>query len=105
MFTRAKFAISAVIIITAAAGALAAADNSGEYTGGFVIEGSTAGVNPVYHPMMIIGDDGHVRAGARPTESRTVEMMTRGRGHVMGRSMVLWRDDKGMIHACSDCEG
>ena len=72
MFTKTKFAISAVVIIAAAAAALAAADNSGEYTGGFVIEGSTAGINPVYHPMMIIGEDGHVRAGARPTEPRRV---------------------------------
>jgi hypothetical protein len=105
MFTRTKIAVSAVVIVAAAAAALAAADNSGEYTGGFVIEGSTDGVNPAYHPMMIIGEDGHVRAGARPTESRTVDMMTRGRGHMMGRSMMLWRDDKGMIHVCSDCAG
>ncbi len=105
MFTRTKFAVSAVIVIAAAAGALAAADNSGEYTGGFVIEGSTAGVNPVFHPMLIIGEDGHVKAGAKPTESRMVEMMTRSRGHMMGRSVMLWRDDKGMIHVCSDCEG
>jgi hypothetical protein len=105
MFTKAKFAVSAIVIIAAAVAALAAADNSGEYTGGFVIEGSTVGVNPAYHPMMIISEDGHVRAGVRQTESKTVEMMTRGRGHMMGRSVMLWRDDKGMIHVCSDCEG
>ena len=105
MFTRTKFAVSAVVIIAAAAAALAANENSGEYSGGFVIEGSTVGVNPAYHQMMIIGEDGHVRAGARPTESRMVDMMTRSRGHMIGRSMMLWRDDKGMIHVCSECEG
>jgi hypothetical protein len=47
-----KIALAAAIILsTASLGTVSAlaSDNSGEYSGGFVIPGSTDGVNPAYH--------------------------------------------------------
>lgn len=99
MFTRTKIALAAAIILGAASAALAGSDH--EDTGGFVIEGSSVGVNPAYHQVLMIGPDGHVTTGAMPTDSRMAKMM-HSRGHVMGRTLMLWRDDKG-IHACSGC--
>ena len=46
-----KLALAGAFVAGAASAALAG-DNSGEYSGGFVIPGSTAGVNPVYHPEL-----------------------------------------------------
>ena len=43
-----KLALAGALVLGAASAALAG-DNSGEYSGGFVIPGSTDGVNPVYH--------------------------------------------------------
>ena len=43
-----KLALAGALVVGAASAALAG-DNSGEYSGGFVIPGSTDGVNPVYH--------------------------------------------------------
>jgi hypothetical protein len=99
MFTMTKIALAATIILAAAPVALAASDH-GE-NGGFVIEGSSVGVNPAYHQVLMIGADGHVTTGAMPTDSKMVKMM-HSHGHIMGRSLMLWRDDKG-IHACSAC--
>ena len=99
MFTRTKIGLAAGIMLAAAPVALAASDN--DERGGFVIEGSSVGVNPAYHHVLMIGPDGHVTTGAMPTDSRMVKMM-HSHGHLMGRSLMLWRDDKG-IHACSDC--
>ena len=44
-----KLAFAAALVVGAASAALAG-DNSGEYSGGFVIPGSMDGVNPVHHP-------------------------------------------------------
>ncbi len=43
-----KMALVASLVVGAASAALAG-DNSGEYSGGFVIPGSMDGVNPAYH--------------------------------------------------------
>ena len=47
-----KMTLAAVLVLGAAASAALAGDNSGEYSGGFVIPGSTDGVNPAYHPEL-----------------------------------------------------
>jgi hypothetical protein len=52
MSTKTKAALAAALIIgTASFGAASAlaSDNSGEYSGGFVVPGNSA-VNPAYHP-------------------------------------------------------
>ncbi len=53
MLTKTKIALAAAIIVGTAsfgaASAMAADNNSGEYSGGFVVPG-TSGVNPAYHP-------------------------------------------------------
>jgi hypothetical protein len=48
MLSTTKIALAAALIFGTAAAALAS--DSGEDKGGFVVPGSTAGVNPVYHP-------------------------------------------------------
>ena len=45
-----KVAFAAALVVGAASAAVAG-DNSGEYSGGFVIQGSMDGVNPVYHGL------------------------------------------------------
>jgi hypothetical protein len=52
MLTKTKTALAAALIIgSAALGTVSAfaSDNSGDYTGGFVVPGAN-GVNPAYHP-------------------------------------------------------
>ncbi len=52
MLTKTKVALAAALIIgSASLGTVSAlaSDNSGEYSGGFVVSGSSA-VNPAYHP-------------------------------------------------------
>ena len=52
MLTKTKVALAAALIIgSASLGTVSAlaSDNSGEYSGGFVVPGSSA-VNPAYHP-------------------------------------------------------
>jgi len=49
MFTKTKIALATVLVLSSGVAALAASDAS-EERGGFVIEGSMDGVNPVYHP-------------------------------------------------------
>ena len=52
MLTKTKVALAAALIIgSASLGTVSALaiDNSGEYSGGFVVPGSSA-VNPAYHP-------------------------------------------------------
>jgi hypothetical protein len=53
MLTMTKIALAAALIFGSASvgavSALAADNNSGEYSGGFVVPGSSA-VNPTYHP-------------------------------------------------------
>jgi hypothetical protein len=67
-----------------------------------VINGSTAGVNPAFHPeLLTIGRDGHVTVSAMPTSSKILNAM-HSRGHLMGKSLMMWRDDKG-IHVCTSC--
>ena len=46
-----KLALAGALVVGAASAAVAG-DNSGEYSGGFVIPGSMDGVNPVYHPEL-----------------------------------------------------
>ena len=48
MFTKTKIALSVAMIIGVASAALAGSENT-EDRGGFVIAGSTVGVNPAYH--------------------------------------------------------
>jgi hypothetical protein len=58
--TKAKFALAAALIIgTASLGAASAlaSDNSGEYSGGFVVPGNSA-VNPAYHPRWLANTRG-----------------------------------------------
>ncbi|MBV9562357.1 MAG: hypothetical protein JOY90_18215 [Bradyrhizobium sp.] len=45
-----KTMLATALFVAAISPAMAAADNSGEYSGGFVNPPSTDGVNPVYHP-------------------------------------------------------
>ncbi len=49
MFTNTKVALAAVLVLGTASMALAGSENT-EDRGGYVIAGSTDGVNPVYHP-------------------------------------------------------
>jgi hypothetical protein len=49
MLTKTKFALAAALILGTASAALAR-DSSGAPAGGYVVPGSLAGVNPVYHP-------------------------------------------------------
>jgi hypothetical protein len=58
MLTKTKIAFAAALIIGTASAALA--NDSGENNqGGFVMSGSMAGVNPVYHPEFF-GSAGNV---------------------------------------------
>jgi hypothetical protein len=50
MLTKTKIALAAVVVLGFAGGSAASDNNSGDYYGGFVIPGSTDGVNPVDHP-------------------------------------------------------
>ena len=52
MFKTTKLALCAAIVLGVGAPVALASDNSGDYTGGFVVEGSMDGVNPIYHPDM-----------------------------------------------------
>lgn len=52
MFKTTKLALCAAIVLGVSAPVALASDNSGDYTGGFVVEGSMDGVNPIYHPDM-----------------------------------------------------
>jgi hypothetical protein len=56
MFTKTKIALSVAMVLGAASAALAGSENT-EDRGGYVISGSTDGVNPVYH-RDIFGDAG-----------------------------------------------
>jgi hypothetical protein len=49
MLTKTTAALAAALIVGSASLALASDNNSGDYSGGFVIPGSTDGVNPAYH--------------------------------------------------------
>jgi len=48
MMTKTKITLVAALILGTATAALA--NDSGEDRGGFVVPGSTVGVNPAYHP-------------------------------------------------------
>jgi hypothetical protein len=55
MLTKTKVALAGALIIgSASLGTVSAlaSDNSGEYSGGFVVPGSSA-VNPAYHPRWV----------------------------------------------------
>jgi hypothetical protein len=49
MLTKITAAVAASLIVGSASLALASDNNSGDYSGGFVVPGSTDGVNPAYH--------------------------------------------------------
>lgn len=53
MRTRSKIVLAAVLIFATAGAALAA--NEHDEKGGFVVPGSTDGVNPAYHPTLFPG--------------------------------------------------
>jgi hypothetical protein len=76
MLTRTKAALAAALILsTASLGTVSAlaSDNSGEYSGGFVIQGSTDGVNPVYHRGLSIQNrKGADAFGLAVTKGRTI---------------------------------
>ena len=57
MLNRTKIAFAAALILGTASAALA--DEQGEDRGGFVVPGSTAGVNPVFHPEWFSGNAAH----------------------------------------------
>ena len=70
MFSKTKTVLTAALIIgSASLGAVSAfaGDNSGEYSGGFVLPGSMDGVNPVYHPDIIGTGSQALGRAARPT--------------------------------------
>jgi hypothetical protein len=51
MLTKTKMVLAAALMLGTASAALAASDNDGgNETGGYVLPGSTDGVNPAYHP-------------------------------------------------------
>src|SRR5882757_9886061 len=58
MFTKTKIALSVAMVLGAASAALAGSENT-EDRGGYVISGSTDGVNPVYHPRWFPGYAAH----------------------------------------------
>ena len=53
MLTKTKVVLAAALIIGTASAALAG--NQGEETGGYVVPGSMAGVNPAFHPRWFPG--------------------------------------------------
>jgi hypothetical protein len=60
MLTRTKLVLAAALVLGAGSLAQAANENDGgNETGGFVVPGSTAGVNPVYHPRWFPGYAAH----------------------------------------------
>jgi hypothetical protein len=50
MMTKIKFALAAILVLGAGSLAQASDNDGGNETGGFVMPGSMAGVNPAYHP-------------------------------------------------------
>jgi hypothetical protein len=55
--------------------------------------------------VTIIGKDGQVTSSAMPTDAKMVKMMHK-MGHVMGKGpLMVWMDDKGVMHVCSCGEG
>lgn len=56
MRTRTKIVLAAALILTGTGAALASNEN--DEKGGFVVPGSTVGVNPVYHPTQFLGYTG-----------------------------------------------
>lgn len=74
MLTKTKAALAAALILTSLGTVSAlASDNSGEYSGGFVVQGSTDGVNPVYHRNLSIQNrKGGDAFGLAVTKGRTI---------------------------------
>jgi hypothetical protein len=83
-----KMALVASLVVGAASAALAG-DNSGEYSGGFVIPGSMNGVNPVNHHSSKASDlapltkltprvwrNGSQAYGIYPARTRSIGTMT-----------------------------
>lgn len=75
MFTKTKIALSVAMVLGAASAAFAGSENT-EDRGGFVIAGSTDGVNPVYHQDLFgdagkaYGFAGSVSPGHRPSHGQ-----------------------------------
>jgi hypothetical protein len=59
MFTTTKIALATAFVLSSGVAALAASDAS-EERGGYVIEGSMVGVNPVYHPDIFGNGNGQM---------------------------------------------
>jgi hypothetical protein len=52
-------------------------------------------------PVTIIGKDGQVTTAPMPTDAKMVKMMHR-MGHIMGKGpLMVWMDDKGLMHVCN----
>ena len=62
MLTKTKVVLAAALMLGAASAALA--NDQTDERGGFVVPGSTVGVNPVYHPD-IFGNAGNATEGAK----------------------------------------
>jgi hypothetical protein len=66
-----KVAFAAALVLGAASAALAG-DNSGEYSGGFVMQGSMDGVNPAHHPDLFQNStNGHEAYDLAPAKKLT----------------------------------
>ena len=75
-----KTTLATVLVLGAAASAALAGDNSGEYSGGFVIPGSTVGVNPAYHPELAPNSaNGRKAYGLAPSIKLTPQTWQKGR--------------------------
>jgi hypothetical protein len=76
MLTKTNAALAAALILsTVSLGTVSAlaSDNSGDYTGGFVTQGSNEGVNPAYHRNLSIQNrKGADAFGLAVTKGRTV---------------------------------
>ena len=48
-----------------------------------------------------IGADGQITTGAMPTDPKMMKMM-HSRGKAMGKTVMIWMDDKGHMRIC-DC--
>jgi hypothetical protein len=77
MLTKTKAALAAALIIgTASFGAASAlaSDNSGDYTGGFVVPGNSA-VNPAYHPRWFTNTRGADSFASVSAHAKTLRTM------------------------------
>jgi hypothetical protein len=70
--TKTTAALAAALIVGSASLALASDNNSGDYSGGFVVPGSTDGVNPAYHRDLAPQPTGGKAFGLAPKSQRPI---------------------------------